>query len=153
MLCDENNLMAVESLQVFKHKSQYFEMKLWQTINSSCKVWRLTSSLQMHSNSRKGDSSGYFFNLQDSNMRNFFWRVNKIVEYLGYFPPFRTYQKLSNNKIIYLIEFALPRDYQKRLLMQRFYFPTQILNKIVDFCEATRYGQGYIPIQGWWDTT
>ena len=39
--------------------------------------------------------------------------IGKIVEYLEVFPPFRIVQALLNNKILELVGFLMPRDWQR----------------------------------------
>ena len=46
-------------------------------------------------------------NPYDSKIREFLCHVNKIDKYLENFPPFGTSQRLSNDKVMNLVDFAL----------------------------------------------
>ena len=75
------------------------------------------------------------FEPQDSNIRYFICWVNGIIEYLKHLPLFGTALWLPDDKIISLIDFALPYKWQKHLTKQGFNISTKSLNKLVDSCK------------------
>ena len=58
-----------------------------------------------------------------------------MVDYLEKFPPFGAGQRLLEDKILKLVEFSLPKDWKKELIIQGFDSAIQGLTKIVKFCE------------------
>ena len=57
-----------------------------------------------------------------------------MVEYLENFPPFVSNQDLPEDKILYMAEFSLPREFQKELIIQGFDSMTQGLTELVELC-------------------
>ena len=61
-----------------------------------------------------------------------------MVDYLNNFLPFGAGQRLTVDEILDILQFSLPREWQKELIVQRFYFATQVLTELVDFCERLK---------------
>ena len=72
---------------------------------------------------------------KDCPVRDFVCRVNEILEYLSKFPPFANNQGLPEDEVIELIEFALPREWQRQMLVQGFDPASKSIQDLVDFCE------------------
>ena len=60
------------------------------------------------------------YNYQKTKTCDFICRVNEIVKYIDHFPPFGDYQGLPEDEILNLMEFALPQECQKEILVQGF---------------------------------
>ena len=58
-----------------------------------------------------------------------------MVEYLKKFPPFREVKRLPDDDILELVEFSLPEEWQKELIIQGFDSTNQGLTKLIDFLE------------------
>ena len=71
----------------------------------------------------------------DTNIRYFICHIDKMVNYLGKFPPFGAVQSLSEDEILDLVEFSLSNEWQKELIIQGFDSATQGLTNIVEFCK------------------
>ena len=67
-------------------------------------------------------------------MRKFIFHLNNIVKYFEHLPPFGKNQGLPDDKIIKLINFVLPCEWHKHLLIQGFNSVSNILNELVEFC-------------------
>ena len=58
------------------------------------------------------------FNTQDYKIREFILCVRNIVKYLDHLLPFGMYDGIPCNKIMELVEFTPPHEWQKQLLVQ-----------------------------------
>ena len=96
----KNNIMAVESIQVFKHKSQAFGNKTMTNYELIMQGLMTHLFPQNALQLLKRYLLWVLFKPRYSNIIKFIWRINEIVEYIENFPTFRTYQELSDNKII-----------------------------------------------------
>ena len=74
------------------------------------------------------------FNTQDSHIHKFICCINDIILYIENFPLFGMDQGFTNDQMIKLIEFELPKEWKKKLLMQGFNSFAKIPNKIVELC-------------------
>ena len=68
----------------------------------------------------------------NTNIRYFIYRINKVVEYLEKFLPFEVGQRPPEGKILKLVEFSLPKKWQKELIPQGFDSTTQGLMELVE---------------------
>ena len=71
-----------------------------------------------------------------------------MVEYLEKFPPFGTWQRPPYNKILDLVEFSLPKEWQKELIIQGFDSVTQGLTELVEFFERLDTAEEIFQTQG-----
>ena len=71
-----------------------------------------------------------------------------MFEYLEKFPPFREGQRLPEYKILNLVEFSLPKEWQKELIIEEFDFATQGLTELVEFCERPKTDEEIFQTQG-----
>ena len=58
-----------------------------------------------------------------------------MVYYLGYFPPFSINQGLTEDEILDILEFALPCEWKKHLLVQGYESTGKDLYELSEFCE------------------
>ena len=75
------------------------------------------------------------FNTQEYKIHKFIHHNNNIVEYLEHFLPFIIAQGLPYEKITKIAEFALTREWQKKIPVQEFESASKSTNKLVEFCE------------------
>ena len=71
-----------------------------------------------------------------------------MVEYLDKFPHFIARQHLPEDKILELVEFSLPKECQKELLIQGFDSTTQGLMELVNFCKRLKTAEEVFQTQG-----
>ena len=71
----------------------------------------------------------------NTNIRYFIFTIDKMVEYLENFSPFGSGQRLPEDEILELVEFSLPKEWQKELIIQGFYSTTKGLTELVKFCK------------------
>ena len=76
------------------------------------------------------------------NIRYFICRIREMVEYLEKVPVFGSVQHLPEDKIIELVEFLLPKEWQKEMIIQGFDSATQGLTELVKFCERLGTAMG-----------
>ena len=69
----------------------------------------------------------------NTNIRYFIFSIDKMVEYLEKFPPFGSGQRLPEYEILELVEFSLPKNWQKELIIQGFDSTTKGLTELVEF--------------------
>ena len=67
--------------------------------------------------------------------REFVARVRELNEYLKMFPLFGNGQELPEDEILEIIEFSLPQDWQRTMLVQGFDSATASVRDLVDLCE------------------
>ena len=72
---------------------------------------------------------------RDTKIRYFICRIDKIVKYLKKFSPFGVGQRLPDDNIHEMVEFSLPKEWQKELIIQGFDSATQGLMELVEFCK------------------
>ena len=53
-------------------------------------------------------------------MRYFICPIDKMIKYLEKFPPSRVGKRPTEDEILELIEFSLPEEWQKELIIQGF---------------------------------
>ena len=82
------------------------------------------------------------------NIRDFIFRIDKIVEYLEKFPPFGVVQCLFYDQILELVEFPIPREWQKELIIQRLDYATQGLTELVKLCERLKTSEENFQMDG-----
>ena len=113
----KKNILAVDALRVFEHESQSIGNETMTNYELIMQVLTThffpLNAMQL----QKRYLLWVLFNSRNSKIGKFDWRVDNIVQYIEYFPTFRTAQELPDDKIIYPIEFSLPRKYQKQLIM------------------------------------
>ena len=78
------------------------------------------------------------YKTRDTNTRYFICRIVRMVKYLINFPPFGAVQRLPGKEILELVEFSIPNEWQKELIIQGFYSTTQGLMEIIEFCERLK---------------
>ena len=71
----------------------------------------------------------------DTKIRDFIYCIDEMVECLKKFPPFREVKRLPDDEILELVEFSLPEEWQKELIIQGFDSTNQGLTKLIDFLE------------------
>ena len=71
-----------------------------------------------------------------------------MVEYLEKLPSFGEVQRLPEDEIIKLVDFSLPKEWQKELIIQGFNSVTQGLTGIVKFCERLETAEKIFQTQG-----
>ena len=76
------------------------------------------------------------YNPHDTKIRYFICRIDELVKYLDNFPPFGAGQHLPEEEILELVEFSLPKEWQKELIIQGFDSTTQGLTDLVELCES-----------------
>ena len=76
------------------------------------------------------------YKTRDTKIRDLICRIDKMVEYLEKFPTFGEGQCLPDNEILKLVEFSLPREWKKELIIQGFDSATQSLTELVEFCKS-----------------
>ena len=82
-----------------------------------------------------------------TNIRDFICHIAEIVEYLKKFPSFGAGQRLPEDEILKLVEFSLPKEWKKELIIQGFDSATQGLTKIVEFCECLEKAEEIFQMQ------
>ena len=78
----------------------------------------------------------------------FIFRVEKMVDYLKKFPPFWIGQGLLDDEILQLVEFLLPREWQKEFIIKGFDSATQSLTELVELCERLETANEIFHTQG-----
>ena len=71
-----------------------------------------------------------------------------MVKYLEKSPPFGEVQHLLEDKILKLVEFSIPKEWQKELIFKGFDSATQGLTKLVDFCDRLKTAEEKFQTQG-----
>ena len=71
-----------------------------------------------------------------------------MVDELYKFPPFGITQGLPDNEIINLVDFLLPKEWQKELIIQGFESMTQGLTELIKFCKHLETSGEYFQMQG-----
>ena len=71
-----------------------------------------------------------------------------MVKYLINFPPFGAVQRLPEDDILELVDFSLPKEWQKELIFKGFDSATQGLTKLVDFCDRLKTAEENFQTQG-----
>ena len=66
-----------------------------------------------------------------TNIHDFICQIDKMVKYLEKFPPFGVGQRLPEYEIPKLVEFSIPEEWQKLIIIQRFNSSTQGLMELV----------------------
>ena len=88
---------------------------------------------------------------RDINIRDFIWKIDEMVEYLGKFPPFGAGQSLSDYNIIHIVDFSSPKDWQNNWSsmgsIKKFSNPGT--HKAFQVLQAPRKCQGNFPHAGW----
>ena len=74
----------------------------------------------------------------DTKIRDFICRIDDMIKYLEKFPLFGAGQQLPEYEILNLVEFSLPKEWQKELIVQGFYSATQGLTDLIEFCERRK---------------
>ena len=75
-------------------------------------------------------------------------RIYEMVNYIKNFSPFRSGQRLPEYDILELVEFSLPKKWQKELIIQGFDSVTQGLTELVKFCERLETAEEILKTQG-----
>jgi hypothetical protein len=75
-------------------------------------------------------------------MRELAARVAEMNEYLSQFPPFDIDQRLTNEEIVDILEFAVPNSWQKRMVLQGFDPLIHTVSEFVSFCERHEFTEG-----------
>ena len=65
--------------------------------------------------------------------RYFICHIDEMVEYLEKFRPFGAGKRLLDDNVIELVEFSLPKEWQKQLIIQVFDSASQGLTELVKF--------------------
>ncbi len=68
-------------------------------------------------------------------MQTFVARVNEINKYLDSFPPFHDDQKLSEEDLLELLEFGLPKSWQNQMTLQGFVPSDKTMAEFLEFCD------------------
>ena len=71
-----------------------------------------------------------------------------MVDYLEKFPPFGAGQCLPEDKILKLVEFSVPKEWQKELIIQGFDSSTQGLTELVELYERLKTAEEIFQTQG-----
>ena len=71
-----------------------------------------------------------------------------MIEYLDSLPPSRQRQRLPENKILDMVEFSLPKECQKELIIQDFDSATQGLTDLIEFCDCLETAEEIFQTQG-----
>ena len=71
-----------------------------------------------------------------------------MVEYLNNFPPFGTVKRLPEDDILELVEFSLPKEWKKELIIQGHESATQGLTELVEFCDLLKTAEEIFQTQG-----
>ena len=71
-----------------------------------------------------------------------------MVEYFKNFSPFGSRQRLPDENILELVEFSLPKEWQKQLIIQGFDSETQGLTDLIKFCEHLETDEEIFHTQG-----
>ena len=71
-----------------------------------------------------------------------------MVEYLEKFRPFGAGKRLLDDNVIELVEFSLPKEWQKQLIIQVFDSASQGLTELVKFWEHLETAEGFFHTQG-----
>ena len=78
----------------------------------------------------------------------FICRIEKMVDYLKKFPSFGIGQGLLDDEILQLVEFLLPGEWQKELIIKGFDSATQSLTELVELCEILETANEIFHMQG-----
>ena len=71
-----------------------------------------------------------------------------MVKYLEKSPPFGEVQNLPEDKILKLVQFSIPKEWQKELIIQGFDSATQGLTDIVEFYKRLETAEDILNMQG-----
>jgi hypothetical protein len=72
---------------------------------------------------------------RDMTMRVYVTRVQEINGLLDQFPPFAPNQALADDELIEILEFAIPKTWQKQMIKQNFDPQANTIAAFVQFCE------------------
>lgn len=78
----------------------------------------------------------------DMTTRVYAARINEINSYLSDFPPFEDNQQLAVDEINLILEFGVPKSWQKNMVLQGFEPMIHTPNEIVEFCERHEFTEG-----------
>ena len=130
----KHNLMIGESLQVFKQKTWDHGTKTNKNYNLVMKYLIIHFFPPKALQRQKRYQRRGIYKPHGTKIREFIYRIDDMVEYLENFPPFVSNQDLPEDKILYMAEFSLPREFQKELIIQGFDSMTQGLTELVELC-------------------
>ena len=71
--------------------------------------------------------------------RKYIARVNELNGYLDLFPPYNPDQKLPNDKLLDLLEFAVPNSWQKQFWLQGFDPIQHSITEFTQFCKCFKF--------------
>ena len=114
------NILFVEDLQLSKQK--FWENGTETDKNYGLAIQDLISNLlppKGPKNQKRYLCHG-LYKKSKTKTCDFICRVNEIVKYIDHFPPFGDYQGLPEDEILNIMEFALPQECQKEILVQGF---------------------------------
>ena len=76
---------------------------------------------------------------RDMSTRAYSARLAEVNGYLAEFPPFEPNQMLGNDEIVHILEFGVPKTWQKNMVLQGFEPMIHTPNEIVEFCERHEF--------------
>jgi hypothetical protein len=68
-------------------------------------------------------------------------RVVEINDYLPKFPPFGANQKLPDDELMYILEYAVPLTWQRTMFLHNFDPVTHTPTEFVSFCERLEFAE------------
>ena len=74
-------------------------------------------------------------------IREFMTRLTEINKYLPQFPPFAKENKLPQEEVMEIAEFATPSVWQKAMVLHRFDLSEHTPSEFVEFCERLKYAK------------
>jgi hypothetical protein len=74
-------------------------------------------------------------------VREFMSRLIELNEYLPYFPPYDADQKLSQEELLDICEFAVPFSWQKTMVVQGFDPISHSPAEFIEFCERLEFAE------------
>ena len=145
MTCD---LVVGESLQVFDQNNQdrgtennaNYDLVIKYLIN------QFFSSKALHRQKRYLRRGLY--KSHDTKIQDFIRMIDNMVEYLENFLPSGINQGLTEDDILDLVEFFLPRELHKELANQGFDSMTQGITELVKLCDILETSEEIFQAQG-----
>jgi hypothetical protein len=80
--------------------------------------------------------------------RSFVARMNEMNDYLDAFPPFQVGQRLEEDVLLEILEFAIPGSWKKKMTEHGFVPTNHNQAEVIEFCERMEFAEGTSNLNG-----